>query len=245
MSVDSAIHFENVSKTYGSTASSTAALKGLTLTVAQGEFLAMVGPSGSGKSTFLNLAAALDVPDGGRIRVLGRDLLGLSDDERSDLRLSSIGFVFQAFNLLPAFTAMENVSWPLEFSGVGRREVQRRVREMLARVGLDAGKCRRRPAELSGGEQQRVAIARALITEAELLLADEPTGNLDSSTSEAILELLRELNEERRVTVVLVTHSMLAAGYARRVVALRDGRLAEEGAGTVAYGSRRASRLVS
>src|SRR5205823_4195585 len=198
-----------------------AALREVSLRIPAGEFVAILGPSGSGKSTVLNLIAGLDSPSAGRVLIGGRDLAHLRDNARSDIRLREIGFVFQSFNLFPTFTAEENVAWPLEFLGVGWREARRRAREALARVALPPAVARRRPAELSGGEQQRVAIARALVTEPRLVLADEPTGNLDSETGQTILALLRELNAERHLTVVLVTHSALAASHAQRTVELR------------------------
>ena len=152
----------------------------------------------------------------------------MSDDARSDIRLRRIGFVFQSFNLFPTFTVEENVAWPLEFHGCAGREARARAREQLAQVGVDVAAAGRRPAELSGGEQQRVAIARALVTEPTLLLADEPTGNLDSHTGQAILDLLRQLNAERAVTVIMVTHSTFAATYGHRTVELRDGQIVRE-----------------
>jgi putative ABC transport system ATP-binding protein len=177
-----AIAFEGVSKRYGSGASAVPALTDVSLTVAAGEFVAIVGPSGSGKSTLLNLAAALDTPTAGRVLVAGEDVATLSEDGRSDLRLRAIGFVFQSFNLLPTFSAQENVSWPLEFGGVRRKLARARAPSRSRGVGIDEAAWKRRPAELSGGEQQRVAIARALVTEPHIVVADEPTGNLDSQT---------------------------------------------------------------
>jgi putative ABC transport system ATP-binding protein len=205
----------------------------VTLTIPLSEFVAILGPSGSGKSTMLNLIAGLDSPTSGRVMLGGRDLAFLGDNARSDLRLREIGFVFQNFNLFPSFTAEENVAWPLEFLGVGWREARRRARDMLALVALPPEVARRRPAELSGGEQQRVAIARALVTEPRLLLADEPTGNLDSRTGQTILDLLRRLNAERQLTIVLVTHSGLAASQAQRTIELQDGRIVREARGTI------------
>jgi putative ABC transport system ATP-binding protein len=219
------ITLERVSKLYGTGAAAVAALTDVNLTVSAGEFLSVMGPSGSGKSTLLNLVAGLDTPSSGRVVVTGEDLAYLSDAARSRLRLRQIGFVFQSMNLFPTFTAEENVTWPVEFLGLGVRPAAERAAAALARVGMEAAARHRRPAELSGGEQQRVAIARALVTEPKLLLADEPTGNLDSGTGRAILDLLRELNTERDLTVVLVTHSALAATYGHRTVEIRDGRL--------------------
>jgi len=219
------IVLEDITKVHGHGRQAVTALRDVSLAVEPGEFVAVVGPSGSGKSTLLNLAAGLEVPTRGRVAIGGEDLARLSDDARSDLRLRQIGFVFQSFNLLPTFTAEENVAWPLEFVGVGRRESRRRASRALERVGIPDAARGRRPAELSGGEQQRVAIARALVGEPRLVLADEPTGNLDSHTGRSVLELLRSLNREQRVTVIMVTHGDLAAGVAGRTVELRDGRL--------------------
>jgi putative ABC transport system ATP-binding protein len=222
------IVLEGVSKVHGDGPRAVTALRDVSLAVERGEFVAVVGPSGSGKSTLLNIAAGLEVPTRGRVAMGGEDLARLSDDARSDLRLHQIGFVFQSFNLLPTFTAEENVGWPLEFLGVGRREARRRASHVLERVGVPAAARLRRPAELSGGEQQRVAIARALVAEPRLVLADEPTGNLDSRTGRSVLDLLRTLNLEHRVTVIMVTHGALAVGVADRIVALRDGQLLSE-----------------
>src|SRR5262249_9349975 len=158
----------------------------------------------------------------------GRDLARLSDDARSDIRLHQIGFVFQSFNLFPTFSVEENVAWPLEFLGVRWREARGRAAAALEQVGVPSGALTRRPAELSGGERQRVAMARALVTNPTLLLADEPTGNLDSRTGQAILDLLRALNTDRELTVVMVTHSTFAATYGHRTVELRDGQIVRE-----------------
>jgi putative ABC transport system ATP-binding protein len=219
------ISLERVSKVYGTGEVAVPALHEITLSVPVGQFLSVMGASGSGKSTLLNLIAGLDTPTTGRVIVGGEDLAYLSDDARSSIRLRHIGFVFQTFNLFPTFTAEENVAWPLEFLGLGWRAAAGRAAAALARVGIEAAARYRRPARLSGGEQQRVAIARALVTEPRILLADEPTGNLDSATGRAILDLLRGLNGERQLTVILVTHSALAATYGQRTVELRDGRI--------------------
>ncbi len=228
-----AVSLEDVSKAYGGGPEPVGALRDVSLSIPAGEFVAVLGPSGSGKSTLLNLIAGLDSPTAGRVLIHGRDFASLPEGARSDLRLREIGFVFQSFNLFPTFSAEENVAWPLEFLGVGWREARRRARAALAQVGLPAAVERRRPAELSGGEQQRVAIARALVTEPRLILADEPTGNLDSQTGQTILELLRTLNVRQSVTVVLVTHSALAASHAQRTIELRDGAVVREARGTV------------
>jgi putative ABC transport system ATP-binding protein len=224
----SAVLLERVHKRYGSGPQAVEALNDVTLRVAPQEFLSIMGPSGCGKSTLLNLIAGIDTPTSGRVWVAGHDLAQLSDDARSDLRLQHIGFVFQSFNLFPTFTAEENVTWPLEFLGVHWRDARRRAEAALAEVGLDDGARRRRPATLSGGEQQRVAIARALVTKPRLLVADEPTGNLDSRTGQTILDLMQALNREQHLTIVLVTHSAVAAAYGHRMVELQDGRVLRE-----------------
>jgi putative ABC transport system ATP-binding protein len=224
----SALVIERVHKRYGSGPQAVDALTDVSLRVAPDEFLSIMGPSGCGKSTLLNLIAGIDTPTSGRVWVAGHDLAELSDDARSDLRLQTIGFVFQSFNLFPTFTAEENVTWPLEFLGVYWREARTRADAALAEVGLDASARRRRPAGLSGGEQQRVAIARALVTKPRLLVADEPTGNLDSRTGQSILDLMQELNREQRLTIVLVTHSPVAAACGHRMLELQDGRILRE-----------------
>jgi putative ABC transport system ATP-binding protein len=223
-----AILLENVSKSFGKAPQSFLALQQVTLSIPVGEFLSIMGASGSGKSTLLNVIGGLDTPTSGRVVVAGKDLATLSDDVRSDTRLRHVGIVFQTFNLLPTFTIEENVAWPLEFLGRGWREAARRAGEMLDQVGVPAVARTRRPAELSGGEQQRVAMARALVTQPSILLADEPTGNLDSKTGQAILDLLRTFNVERNLTVVLVTHSAFAATYGHRTVELCDGQIIRE-----------------
>jgi putative ABC transport system ATP-binding protein len=222
------VSLDDVAKRYGSGAQAVDALNGITLKVRAGEFVSIMGPSGCGKSTLLNLIAGIDTPTSGRVTVAGQPLASLSDDERSDIRLHTIGFVFQSFNLFPTFSIEENVAWPLEFMGVRWGEARTRAGEALDRVGVDRAACGRRPSELSGGEQQRVAIARALVTKPRLLLADEPTGNLDSYTGQAILDLMRSLSLEQQLTVVMVTHNTFAATYGHRTVELRDGRMVRE-----------------
>jgi putative ABC transport system ATP-binding protein len=223
-----AIFLECVGKIYGSERTTIVALDDVTLTIPAGQFVSVMGPSGSGKSTLLHMIAGLDTLTRGRIVIAGRDIATLSDNDRSDLRLRHMGIVFQGFNLFPTFTVQENVSWPLEFLGVGRGVAVERSHVILHQVGLSAAAWQRRPTELSGGEQQRVAIARALVTEPDLLLADEPTGNLDSCTSQSILDLLRHLNCEKGVTIILVTHSTFAATYGDRTVEIRDGRVVRD-----------------
>ena len=226
-SSDVLVEVSAVTKVYGSGQAATSALRDLNLLIERGAFVSLMGPSGSGKTTLLNLIAGLDAPDSGRILLDGQDLARLRDHQLADLRLRKVGFVFQTFNLIPALTVEENVSWPLEFLGHSRAETARRTGEALARVGV-AGRERRHPAELSGGEQQRVAIARAIATQPHLLLADEPTGNLDSRTGRLILDLLRDLNKRSGVTVLMVTHNVFAASYGDRTLELRDGRIVHD-----------------
>jgi len=235
----SAITLDRVGKRYGGGAAAVAALHDVTLDIDAGEFVAIVGPSGSGKSTLLNLVAGIDTASAGRVQVLGHDLGAMADDARSDLRLRELGFVFQTFNLFPTFTAEENVAWPRRFRGDSWHEARRRAADALAAIGLDASARGRVPAELSGGEQQRVAIARALVNEPRLLLADEPTGNLDSETAATILDTFARLHAEQALTVLLVTHNPAAAAHAARQVTLRDGRVAADIRGaTRARGAR-------
>jgi putative ABC transport system ATP-binding protein len=199
------------------------ALRGIDLTVGEGEFTAVVGPSGSGKTTLLNLAGALDAPTGGRITVLGQDLAKLTRRQRADLRLHKLGFVFQAYNLVPVLTARENVEFVLELQGVGsgRRE---RAAEVLERLGLTEY-ANRKPSEMSGGQQQRVAVARAIASRPRLVLADEPTANLDGDNTAVLLDMMRELNERDGITFLLSTHDPRVVARARRVVTLVDGRV--------------------
>jgi putative ABC transport system ATP-binding protein len=220
-----AIVCERVSKTYPG-AQPVVALDSVDLTVLSGEFLAVVGPSGGGKSTLLHLVAGIDSPTSGSIRVGGRDVAALSDRERTLYRRRDVGVVFQFFNLLPHLTVQDNVELPRLLDGHG--DAGERARELLARVDL-AHRSQAHPYELSGGEMQRAAIARALVTGARLLLADEPTGNLDSRHGEEVLFLLDEVRRERGVTLVLATHSEAAGRHADRIVELADGRLASTG----------------
>jgi putative ABC transport system ATP-binding protein len=200
------------------------ALREVDLTSARGEFVALVGPSGSGKSTVLNLIGGLDRPTSGQVWVNGTELSASDELTLTRHRRQHVGFVFQGFNLLPRLTAEENVALPLMFSGVPESERMARARALLARVGLGA-RLAHRPTELSGGEQQRVAIARALVGQPDILLADEPTGNLDTVTGAEIMSLLKELNRERGLTLLVVTHDPEVAAFADRVVKLRDGQV--------------------
>jgi putative ABC transport system ATP-binding protein len=220
-----AVTVRGLRKTFGSGTGRVEALAGVDLDVAPGEFLAVTGPSGSGKSTLLHLIAGLDVPDAGTVWVGGTDLSGLDEDGRALLRREKIGVVFQAFNLLDVFTAEENVALPLALAGRPARAAVARAAAALERVGL-AHRRTHRPAELSGGEQQRVAVARALVIEPLLLLADEPTGSLDSDSAARVIDLLRGLADERRRAIVLVTHDPVQAARADREMRMSDGRLA-------------------
>jgi len=213
---------KDVKKTYRMGEVLVPALRGVTFTVKEGEFLAIFGPSGSGKSTLLHLAGGLDKPSEGRVFVGGTDIFELSSNELAEVRLRKIGFVFQFFNLLPRLTALRNVELPLTLADVSEKEAIEKAKETLKLVGLTE-RINHRPSELSGGEQQRVAIARALINDPKIVLADEPTGNLDTSTGKEIVQLMKRLNEERGQTFVVVTHDPSIAEAADRVLFLKDG----------------------
>ncbi|MBQ1018065.1 ABC transporter ATP-binding protein [Micromonospora sp. D93] len=217
-----AIEAVDVSRTYQLDGVSVEALRGVSLTVQPGDYMALVGPSGSGKSTLMHLLGGLDRPTGGRLVIGGRDVNALAPPEMATLRNKTIGFVFQAFHLLPRTSAVENVALPLVYRGVSARQRRERAAAMLGRVGL-GHRLDHRPNQMSGGEQQRVAIARALVTEPTVLLADEPTGNLDSVTGAAVLELLEQLNAESGVALVMVTHDQEVAARAHRRITMRDG----------------------
>ena len=223
---DHVIRIEGLHKSYVTSAGLFPALKNVDLCIAAGEFVAIMGPSGSGKSTFMNLLGCLDKPSAGRYVLGGRDVAELDKDELALLRNRTIGFVFQGFNLLPRMSLLENVALPLIYCGIEREERQLRAQELLAKVGLE-DKANSMPNKISGGQQQRVAIARALVNHPRLLLADEPTGNLDSHTSEEIMALFEELNREG-ITIVLVTHEADIARHAKRQVHFHDGYIVSD-----------------
>ncbi len=226
--VSSAVRVENVTRHYPMGDSLIRAVDGVSLTVEPGEFIALLGQSGSGKSTLLNLLAGLDRPTSGSVTVRGRDLAKMSSEELARYRRNDVGMVFQSFHLIPSMTITDNVELPMRFAEVERPERAQRVRESLDRVGLSK-RMEHRPSQLSGGEQQRVSLARALANRPSLLLADEPTGNLDSRTGEDILNLIRDLSLSLGMTVVMVTHERaLAKRFAQRLIFLADGKLVSE-----------------
>jgi putative ABC transport system ATP-binding protein len=225
------MELREVTKVYQQGRRTVHAVRGVSMAVAAGEYVSIMGPSGSGKSTLMHLLGALDTPTTGRVFFGGRDLQAMSDRERSLLRRTRVGFVFQFFNLLPTLTAAENVALPLLLASRGRKESRRAALAALERVGL-TDRADHFPEEMSGGEMQRVAVARALVTEPEAILCDEPTGNLDSANSKEILSLLRSLPEAGTRAVVMVTHDPNAAAYADRVVHIRDGLLESEEPGS-------------
>ena len=205
----------------------TRALDHVSLSVESGEFTALAGPSGSGKTTLLNLLGTLDLPTEGQVKIDGTDVSACSEQERSELRLRRLGFIFQAYNLVPVLTAAENVEFVLMLQGVGSRERRERARTVLGDLGL-GDLVDTRPTEMSGGQQQRVAVARAIAAEPEIVLADEPTANLDSATAESLLDLMVRMNHERGVTFLFSTHDPRVMKRARRIVQLVDGRIAED-----------------
>ncbi len=221
------IELEHIHKTYTMGDVQVHALRGVSLTIREGEFVAIMGASGSGKSTTMNILGCLDRPTKGTYILDGQDVSQMSKDERADIRSRKIGFVFQGFNLLSRTSALENVELPMLYAGVAGNERERRAMESLAAVGL-AGREQNHPNQLSGGQQQRVAVARALVNDPALILADEPTGNLDSRTSVEVMEIFQRLNRERGITLVLVTHELDIAQYAKRVVVFKDGKIRKD-----------------
>ncbi len=220
------VEAKDVTKVYRTGQVAVHALRGVTLEIHDGDFAAIVGPSGSGKTTLLNLVGALDSVTSGRLTVLGEDMTALGRRGKADLRLRSLGFVFQAYNLIPVLTARENVEFVLELQGVGR-ERESRAGQVLRELGLE-DLTDRRPPEMSGGQQQRVAVARAVASRPRLVLADEPTANLDGENAEVLLRMMRSLNAEQGLTFVLSTHDPRVVAHARRVVTLVDGRVARD-----------------
>lgn len=218
------IKLDQISKVYKMGATLVRALDDVSLTIDDGEYIAIIGPSGSGKSTLMNVLGCLDNPSGGEYLLNGQSVSMLSDDRLADVRNKNIGFVFQNFNLLPRATALRNVELPLRYGGFGRHVRNARSKEALQAVGL-AERMHHKPVELSGGQQQRVAIARALVTRPSILLADEPTGALDSKTGTEILALFEKLQRESAITIILVTHDQDVAKHARRIISIRDGRI--------------------
>jgi len=223
------VSLQKVTKNYGLGEALTQALRGVNLIVEAGEFTAMAGPSGSGKSTLLNIIGGLDRPTSGRVEVDGREINTLSKTELSLLRRERIGFIFQSYNLIPVLTALENAEYVLMLQGIPTAERRERVREVLTEVGLE-GLENRYPRQLSGGQQQRVAIARAIVSQPALVLADEPTANVDSETGKALLDLMRNLNEEKGVTFFFSTHEEAVMKRARRLLKLRDGIIVNDDA---------------
>jgi len=217
----------DVSKTYRQGRIEIQALNNVNLSIAKGEFVAVAGPSGSGKTTLLNLVGGLDLIDAGSIIVDGNAFDQMSQSQLADLRLHRVGFVFQAYNLIPVLSAAKNVEFVMLLQGISANERRQRAEVILDDVGL-AGKYDRRPAELSGGQQQRVAVARAIVSNPSIVLADEPTANLDSKTGDGLLEMMKQMNEEKSVTFIFSTHDKMVMDYARRLVTIRDGRIEDD-----------------
>jgi putative ABC transport system ATP-binding protein len=227
MNADSFVEIENLTKVYSSGRIRVAALGGVSLSVKKGNFLGVTGPSGSGKSTLMNLLGGLDSPTSGSIKVQGKDIAELNKEELALYRRHQVGMIFQSFDIISSYTALENVAFPLLFAGIAKKERKNRAEKMLENVGLSPRKDHR-PSELSGGEKQRVAIARALINEPKILLADEPTGNLDSKTSRQIVQSLSELNRNQGLTIIMISHEEdLLAEFADDIVHLCDGKIDE------------------
>jgi putative ABC transport system ATP-binding protein len=221
------INIINLVKNYDSDGLEVQALRGVDLTVERGEFTAIAGPSGSGKTTLLNLIGGLDQPTGGSLTVAGNDLGAMNPRELSDMRLNNIGFIFQAYNLIPVLTALENVEYILLLQGVDKAERRDRSKRILEEVGLGK-EINRRPKELSGGQQQRVAVARAIVSEPELVLADEPTANLDQKTGSSLLDLMHDLNHRKNITFIFSTHDRMVMDYAERLISLTDGMIVSD-----------------
>ena len=217
----------DVKKTYRQGKVDVHALRGVSLSINKGEFIALAGPSGSGKTTLLNMIGGLDHADAGHIVVDGNAFDQMNQSQLADLRLHNIGFIFQAYNLIPVLTAVENVEYVMLLQRIPTAERRERAQAILDEVGL-AGKYHRRPAELSGGQQQRVAVARAIVSNPSIVLADEPTANLDSKTGQGLLDMMKKMNSDKQVTFIFSTHDQMVMDYARRLVYIRDGRLAND-----------------
>lgn len=222
----SIVELKGVDKTYQQGKVSVHALKGIDLAVDRGSFAALAGPSGSGKTTLLNIIGGLDTPDRGEVRVDGNAYHDMTQSRMAELRLHRLGFVFQAYNLLPVLSAVENVEYVMQLQGVDKKKRRERALAILDEVGL-SGRYHNRPTELSGGQQQRVAVARAIVSDPALVLADEPTANLDSKTGEGLLQIMRKMNQEKGVTFVFSTHDKMVMSYANRLIHIRDGEIAD------------------
>ncbi len=223
----SIINIDNLSKIYTETEVEVKAVNGVSLQIEEGEFTAIVGPSGSGKTTLLNMLGGLDVPTSGKITINGTSLGELGGKELIDFRLRNIGFVFQAYNLIPVLTASENIEFIMHLQGLSKAERDQRTNELLSAVGLD-GRGNSRPAQLSGGQQQRVAVARALASKPRFILADEPTANLDSKSTSRLLDIMEELNEKENMTFIFSTHDQRVVNKAHRVITLEDGKIVSD-----------------
>jgi len=224
MSIVSTTH---LTKTYQQGKVEVQALSDVSISIDAGEFVALAGPSGSGKTTLLNLIGGLDLPDSGNVTVDGNEYSRMNQSQLATLRLHKIGFVFQAYNLIPVLSAAENVEFVMLLQGVGEQDRRKRAETILNDVGLE-GKYDRQPAELSGGQQQRVAVARAIVSNPSIVLADEPTANLDSKTGQGLLEMMKDMNEKKGVTFIFSTHDKMVMDYARRLVHIRDGQVADD-----------------
>jgi putative ABC transport system ATP-binding protein len=217
----------DIKKTYRQGEVDVPALRGVSLSIKKGDFLALAGPSGSGKTTMLNIIGGLDSADSGKVNVNGNALEEMNQSQLANLRLHHIGFVFQAFNLIPVLSAAENVEYVMLLQGISQAERRQRARSILNDVGL-GDKYNRRPAELSGGQQQRVAVARAIVSNPAIVLADEPTANLDSKTGKGLLDMMKKMNQEKKVTFIFSTHDKMVMNYAGRLLRIRDGQLIED-----------------